>query len=218
MNTEMDAIHSQKPLLRGHFHQGAFFVSIGASAMLVALSHGMTAVTANLIYGLSLCGLFGVSALYHRVQWNPESRARMRRLDHSAIFVLIAGSATPLIVLGLPGENGNGLLAILWIAAGLGVCKSLFWANAPKWLSAIIYVGVGWLAIPLIAPLNQFLGLTRVALIIAGGAVYSLGALVYALKRPNPSPRIFGYHEIFHILVVVAALLHFVVIASLVVL
>lgn len=215
----MDALRAQKkPLLRGHFHQAAFFIAAGASAMLVALSHGLRATISNLIYSFSLCGLFGVSALYHRVQWGPENRARIRRLDHCAIFVLIAGSATPLIVLGIPGEGGSRLLVFIWIAAGIGVFKSLFWTKAPKWLSAIIYVGVGWLAVPIVPLLNQHLGLTRVVLIVTGGAVYSLGAAVYALKRPDPSPRVFGYHEIFHLLVVAAALLHFLAIASLVIL
>ncbi|MDG0817880.1 hemolysin III family protein [Bdellovibrio sp. PAP01] len=205
-----------KPLLRGHFHQAAFFIAVGACAMLISLSPNSQSLIATVIYSLSLCGLFGVSALYHRPQWSPNARMWMRRLDHSAIFILIAGTSTPICMLAIPSEGGNKLLAIIWIAAAIGVMQSLFWVKAPKWLAAILYIIMGWLAAPYMPEMKNALGMTSVMLILVGGIIYTLGAVVYATKKPDPSPKYFGYHEIFHVLVIVAAALHFVVIAALV--
>ncbi len=205
----------KKPFLRGHFHQAAAFIALGSSAMLVAQSHSTRAVIANLIYGISLTGLFTVSALYHRIQWNQKLRAWMRRLDHSSIFLLIAGTATPLFALGVPNETGNMLLMIFWVVAFVGIGQSLLWVNAPKWLAAILYVTAGWLTAPYLGEMDHFLGRTRVILLVLGGIIYTAGALVYAFKRPNPFPEIFGYHEIFHTMVIIAAVLHFVIIVGL---
>lgn len=214
MKTDLAAV--TKPLLRGHFHQAAFFFALGACAMLIAASHDVTAVIANIIYSLSLAGLFGISALYHRPQWQPEARMWMRRLDHAAIFILIAGTGTPIALLAIPGESGNRFLTIIWIAAAIGVIQSLFWVKAPKWLAAILYIIMGWLAVPYMSEIKNALGQGSVTALLIGGVIYTLGALVYAFKRPNPAPRVFGYHEIFHLLVIVAAAFHFVVIAGLV--
>ncbi len=205
-----------KPLLRGHLHQAAFFFSLGACALLISKSHEMTSVISMSIYSLSLCGLFGISALYHRVHWSPKGRARMRRLDHSSIFILIAGSATPICLLALSHESGTRVVMLIWCAAMVGVLQSLFWVTAPKWVAAILYVAVGWMVAPYLPEFHVVLGTTKVSLILAGGLVYTLGAVVYALKFPNPSPRYFGYHEIFHLLVIVGAMLHFAVILGLV--
>ncbi|MDZ4662980.1 MAG: hemolysin III family protein [Pseudomonadota bacterium] len=205
-----------KPLLRGHFHQGAFFFSLGACAMLIAKSHELVSIISMLIYSLSLCGLFGISALYHRVQWSTERRAWMRRLDHSSIFVLIAGSATPICLLALSRESASRVLVFIWIATVMGVIQSLFWVNAPKWLSAVLYVSVGWMVAPYLREFHATLGIAKVTLLLLGGLVYTIGALVYAFRYPNPSPRYFGYHEIFHLLVIVGAAFHFVVILGLV--
>lgn len=214
MKTDLSAI--TKPLLRGHFHQAAFFFALGACAMLIAASHEARALTANIIYSLSLCGLFGISALYHRPQWKPEARMWMRRLDHAAIFVLIAGTGTPICLLAIPGEAGDRLLTIVWAAAAVGVTQSLFWVKAPKWLAAILYIIMGWLAVPYMPEIKNALGPGSVWALMIGGIIYTAGALVYALKRPNPAPLVFGYHEVFHLLVIVAAAFHFIVIASLV--
>lgn len=184
--------------------------------MLIAGSRDTTTLMATVVYSLGLVILFGVSALYHRPQWKPEARAWMRRLDHAAIFVMIAGTGTPICLLALTGESGIKLLTIFWMAAALGVIQSLFWVNAPKWLSAILYIAMGWLAFPYLSEMKAALGLGSVILLLVGGVTYTVGALVYAFKWPNPWPRVFGYHEIFHVIVIVAAVLHFLVIMPLV--
>ena len=206
----------QKPLLRGHFHQAAFFFALGAWIVLITRIHTQLQAVSIVIYGVGLLSLFGVSALYHRIQWQVKARAWMRRLDHAAIFLLIAGTFTPVCLLGMQGQTGERLLWIVWGVALLGIIQSLIWVHAPKWLSAILYVAMGWLAGPYIMEMNASLGPGRLSLIIIGGAIYTLGAVVYAIKKPNPYPRVFGYHEIFHLLTIIAAILHFIVVASLI--
>jgi hemolysin III len=205
----------EKPLLRGHFHQAAFFSALGASAVLIFQSHGWLTLASIIVYSLSLCGLLGISALYHRKQWLPAGRARMRRLDHAGIFILIGGTATPVCLLGMSAPAGPRVLMIFWTAVALGVVQSVFWAKAPKWLAAALYVGVGWLAIPYFSEMLADLGTLNMALLAAGGLVYTAGAVIYALKRPNPWPAVFAYHEIFHVLVIVAAIFHFIVVSRL---
>jgi hemolysin III len=204
-----------KPLLRGHFHQGAFFFAMGASSMLIANSHGMRQVIAMVIYSISIVALFGISSLYHRPNWSPGPRTWMKRLDHAAIFVMIAGTATPLCLLAMSEESGQKLLIIIWAAALLGIVQSLFWVKAPKLLSAILYIVMGWLAVPYLPEIQNTLGTASIVLLLVGGVIYTAGALVYAFKKPNPWPTVFGYHEIFHIMVIIAAVFHFIVIAGL---
>lgn len=204
-----------KPLLRGHFHQAAFFVSLGACGMLIASAMNNQALLASIIYSLSLIMLFGVSALYHRPQWNPQQRTWMRRLDHAAIFILIAGTGTPICLLAIPAESGFKLLAAFWLAAAFGFLQSLFWIKAPKWLSAILYIAMGWIALPYIPEIRASLGSLNAIYLISGGALYTIGAIIYASKRPNPSPKYFGYHEIFHLLVIFGAFFHFLVVRAL---
>lgn len=206
-----------KPLLRGHFHQAAFFISLGACTMLLSLAKNTSEILALSIYSLGLIALFGVSAIYHRPQWNPRERAWMRRLDHSCIFILIAATGTPIGILALNSSDGRAFLTPIWIATIIGVLQSLFWVKAPKWLVAVLCLITGWLATPYIEELKAALGSINVWLIVSGGVVYTLGALIYALKRPNPYPKVFGYHEIFHIMVIIGAILHFIVIRSLIV-
>lgn len=198
-----------KPLLRGHFHQAAFFVAVGASAVLLAEAAKTNAIGAIFIYSLGLCGMLGISALYHRPQWGHVGRLWMKRLDHAAIFLMIAGTGTPVALLGVPGPSGEKLRNIFWGVAVIGILQSLFWVKAPKWASALLYVGMGWLALPYLAELKTALGSAGLVFLLAGGIVYTVGAVIYALKRPNPWPQVFGYHEIFHLLVVIAAVLHF---------
>lgn len=169
-----------------------------------------------LIYTLSLLGMFGVSATYHRPNWNDKWRVTMKRLDHAMIFVLIAGTGTPICVLALPESAGRPLLITMWLATALGVFKSVIWVNSPKWVSAVLYLGVGWIAASYLHELREALGLTEVWLLLTGGIVYSIGAAIYAFHWPNPSPRYFGYHELFHLFVIVGAILHFLVIQSLI--
>jgi hemolysin III len=156
--------------------------------------------------------LFAVSALYHRPTWAPPARALLRRLDHSAIFLLIAGTYTPLCLL-LGDRRGTVLLAVAWTGAVLGMLQSVLWVRAPKPLVAAIAVALGWVVLPIITRIRGAVGAGGVALLLAGGVVYSFGAVVYATRRPDPSPRVFGYHEVFHALVIVAAALHLAVVA-----
>jgi hemolysin III len=199
------ALSAPKPLFRGVSHQVGFFVALAASAFLLRRCHDRRAVVAATVFAASLANLLGTSALYHRVHWSPAARQRMRRLDHAAIFVLIAGGYTPLFALVPAPDGGHLALAMMWAAAALGVLKSLVWVRAPKWITALLAVGVGWLAVGQVAARIAAVGPLCVGLLVASGTIYSLGAVVYALKRPDPLPRIFGYHEVFHALVVIAS-------------
>ncbi len=198
-----------KPRFRGVSHQYACFVSLVAGGALVALADGTRTRLIALAYAMSLSALLGVSALYHRINWSPKARAWMRRLDHTMIFVLIAGSYTPLALLVLEGELAQNTLNIVWSVVGFGALLNLVWIKAPKWLTSALCLATGWVCVVTMPQLYERLGGTFVALLSLGGVFYTLGALAYAFKKPNPWPRTFGYHEIFHLLVVAAAALHF---------
>ena len=202
-----------KPLLRGVSHEIAAFVALFAWVALAAVAGPGRARAAANVYGASLFTLFLVSALYHRPSWKPRARLLMRRLDHSAIFFLIAGTYTPFCLL-LPPETGLRLLAIVWGGAAAGVVQSILWVRAPKALVAAVYVLLGWVIVPVLPTLGRTLGGGALALLGAGGAAYTIGAIVYAARRPDPAPRVFGYHEIFHALVIAAAACHFAVATS----
>ncbi len=206
----------KKPLLRGYLHQEAFFFTLGASALLVAKASNQIALAASLIYSCGLLLLFGISALYHRPHWDPKPRALLKRLDHSAIFILIASTFTPICLLALSEKDGNQLLLVVGIAALAGILQSIFWVKAPKIVTAIFYVIVGWLALPYLSELQVSLGTAKVLLILAGGIFYTIGAVFYALKKPNLIQNVFGYHELFHLFVIIGAALHFVVIYQLI--
>jgi hemolysin III len=195
----------EKPLLRGVSHQIAFFVALVAGGALVMSARSTGAAVAAAVFAASLALLFGTSALYHRVHWSPEQRRRMRRLDHAAIFTLIAGGYTPLFALVPSSAGGHAALAVIWIGAGLGVVKSLLWADAPKWVTALLCVVLGWTVAGQVIDRAPTVGWLAVALLVACGVVYSLGAVVYALRRPDPFPKVFGYHEVFHAIVIVAS-------------
>lgn len=201
-----------KPVLRGVLHEICFGVAISAGFLLVMAAPGSAAKLGCGLYAASLATLFGVSALYHRPSWPERARARLRRLDHSAIFVLIAGTCTPL-ALTLPAPLGGRMLAIAWAGAGLGIARALFLPRARRWVVVLLAVVLGWAAAAYLPALRAMNGLAVTALLALGGALYSLGALAYALRRPDPWPRVFGYHEVFHALVVVAAVCHFAAIA-----
>jgi hemolysin III len=203
-----------KPRLRGVSHQWAFFVSCAIGAALVVAAPAGTPRLAAGIYALSVAALFGVSALYHRITWaSTAARRWMRRLDHSAIFVLIAGTYTPFALLVLDGPIATVILVVVWAGALGGILLKLVWIDAPKLLTAIVYVALGWVAVAAFPDLVEELGVTGTALVVAGGLLYTTGALVYALKRPDPAPAVFGYHEVFHALVIVAAALQYAVVA-----
>ncbi|HEU4886836.1 MAG TPA: hemolysin III family protein [Thermoanaerobaculia bacterium] len=201
--------------MRGVLHHSAAWYSLGAGSVLVAIAPTTRAAIAAAVYSLSLVVLFAVSAIYHRVQWQERARARMRRADHASIFILIAGTYTPVALLGLGGDDGRRLLITIWICAIAGVLMSLFWVRAPKAFTAAVAVMIGWTIAPYFSQVRRLLG-ADVWLILAGGIAYTVGAVVYAIRRPNPWPRVFGYHEVFHALTLVGALLHFAVVVQIV--
>jgi hemolysin III len=203
-----------KPRLRGVLHQWACAVSLLAALGIVLGAGSLRARLAVAVYGLSVVALFGTSALYHRVNWRTvRARRWMRRLDHTMIFVLIAGSYTPFALLVLHGTLGMVILVAVWSLALLGALFKLVWIDAPGWLVAAMYVATGWIAVIATPELASRLGIVAVAALALGGVLYSAGAVIYACKRPDPVPAVFGYHEVFHLLVIVAAALQYAVIA-----
>jgi hemolysin III len=210
VSTNPDTQSAEKPKLRGWLHAVMFPVSVIAGIALVATAPSSEARISSAIFATTATLLFGVSALLHRGAWSPSVESILRRLDHANIYLIIAGTYTPFAVLALPTQEGRILLSIVWIGALAGVVFRVFWVTAPRWLSTALYVIVGWVAIFFIPELVDGAGGTAVALIVVGGVLYSLGAVVYAIKRPNPSPEYFGFHEVFHSLTVAAYASHYV--------
>jgi hemolysin III len=195
-------------------HQWAFFVSLATGLALVLAAPDGEARLAVGIYALSVAGLFGTSAVYHRITWDSQAARRwMRRLDHSMIFLLIAGTYTPFALLVLEGTLATVILVVVWAGALGGIVLKLVWIDAPKAVVAVIYIAIGWVAVAAFPELIDEIGVTGTALVAAGGVLYTLGAIVYALRRPDPVPAVFGYHEVFHALVIAAAALQYAVVA-----
>jgi hemolysin III len=214
MTEAVGGIPLPKPRLRGVLHQWAFFASLALGTALVIVAPAGRGTLAAAIYAASVAALFGVSALYHRVDWKTAiARKRMRRLDHTMIFVLIAGSYTPFALLVLHGTIATVILVAVWGGAAGGALMKLLWIDAPKWLIALIYVLLGWVAVAAFPGLLDELGVAPTVLVAAGGLLYTLGAVVYAIRRPDPVPAVFGYHEVFHALVIAAAALQYAVVA-----
>jgi hemolysin III len=210
----VEAIAAVKPRLRGVSHQWAFVVSLFLGAGLIVYADTPRATLAVAIYAVSLSALFGTSALYHRVNWRrPNVRRWMRRLDHTMIFLLIAGTYTPFALLVLHGTLATAILIAVWTGALAGTIVEMIWIDAPKWVTAIIYLQLGWVAIVAFPELWSELGVGGTALVAGGGLLYTLGAVVYAIQRPDPNPAVFGYHEIFHLLVIAAAAAQFAAVA-----
>ena len=203
-----------KPRLRGVLHEYAFFVSLVCGAVLIIAASDGRARLAATIYAVALSGLLGTSALYHRVTWRPKARRWMRRLDHSMIFVLIAGTYTPVALLALKGSLASTILILLWAGALGGVIFKLLWIDAPKWLFAAVYVALGLATAAIMGELPATIGWLGVAGLAGGGLLYVIGAVVYASGKPNPWPKVFGYHEVFHACTVVGAALHFTVVMA----
>jgi hemolysin III len=205
-----------KPRFRGRLHQLAFFVTIPAGVVLIAAARTTTARTAAIVYALSLAGLYGSSASYHRLRWTPTALRRMKRLDHSMIFVLIAGTYTPFLLLVVRGTFSLVLLSIVWAGAGAGILLKTLKVDGLKVLTGALYVVLGWLAVVAAPQIVRHLSGTSLALLVAGGLIYTSGALVFATRWPNPDPATFGYHEVWHSAVFSASACHYGVILLLV--
>jgi hemolysin III len=208
MATMDEAGTVQKPLWRGVLHKWAAPFAFGAGTVLVALAPTREAAIAGAIYAVSLALLLSVSAVYHGYYWSAGPRTWLRRADHASIFLLIGGTYTPIAMLAIGGNEGHRLLLAIWSGVALGVLVSMLWPRAPKFIAAGIAVAVGWMIVPYIGTLRRVLDAPELWLIVLGGIAYTVGAVVYAAKRPDPWPRSFGYHEVFHALVLLAAALH----------
>jgi hemolysin III len=208
----MDA--TMTPRLRGLFHQYAFFAALAAGLWLVALAEGARARLAVGVYAVALAAMFGASALYHRAPWrSARARAWARRIDHSMIFVFIAGSYTPFALLAFTGAVPAIVLACVWGGAALGVVLNVSWIDAPKWVTAPVYLLVGWVGVLAAPQLFTQVNLASAVLVVVGGVLYTLGALAYATHWPDPFPATFGFHEVFHVLVLLAAVTQFVAVS-----
>jgi hemolysin III len=204
----------ERPRLRGVFHQYAFFAAVAAGTVLVVLADSGRGRFAMWVYAVALAAMFGISAVYHRITWrSTRVRMWMRRLDNLGILLLIAGTYTPFALLAFDGALANAILIAVWCGVAAGVVLNLVWVGAPRWVRVPAFVALGWMGL-LGVPELLDVGVAPAVLVFVGGALYTAGALVYGLKRPNPRPAVFGYHEIFHVLVVAAAATHFVAVAA----
>jgi hemolysin III len=202
--------------MRGWLHFWSFAVSIAASATLIAVSASLVggrAAAATIVYSATILGLFGVSALYHRCNWRtPRSRAVMRRLDHSMIFLFIAGTYTPVAALAMDSATARTVLIVVWVGALAGVVLKTAWPHAPTWVGVPIYIALGWVAVFVIPAMLAGGGVAALVLLLTGGLLYTVGAIFYATRHPDPWPSTFGYHEFFHAATVLAAICHYVAI------
>lgn len=202
--------------MRGVSHRIAFYVALVLGAALVALAGDRTAMAVAALYAGCLAGMFGVSASLHRRDWGPRAFNWLRRADHAMIFACIAGTYTPFCVLGLPPETGTKLLILAWAAAGLGILRAACWPHAPRAVTASLFVLVGWVVLAYLPEVHAGLAPLPFTLLMTGGAWFTVGAVIYLTKRPDPWPTVFGYHEIFHGMVVLGCACHFVAVAHLV--
>jgi len=196
-----------KPTWRGWIHTGTFPLAIAAGIVLIVLADGPAAKWSSAVFMTTSLLLFGISALYHRFNWSPRTKVMLKRFDHANIFLLIAGTYTPLAVLALPPSKGVLLLVLVWIGATLGIAFRVFWVHAPRWLYVALYILLGWAAMMYVVDLFQA-NVAMMVLVILGGLAYTAGAVIYGMKKPNPIPGVFGFHEIFHTLTVVAFMCH----------
>lgn len=207
------ALQYAKPKLRGWFHAGTFPLALAAGIVLIALAPTAGTSVACAIFAVSSWLLFGVSGVYHRGTWGPTTQAVLRRLDHTNIFLIIAGTYTPLAVVLLSHRSAEVLLTLVWAGALIGIGMRVFWLGAPRWVYVPCYLALGWAAVFYLPQFLHHGGGAVLGLIVAGGLMYSVGAVVYALKKPNPSPRWFGFHEIFHLFTIAAFICHYIAIS-----
>lgn len=209
----LESIIPQRPLLRGWFHLYAAIAAIAGAVLLVLLANSPRAYVGAAIFGASLILLYTTSAAYHRITWSPRLRGIVRRLDHSMIFALIAGTYTPISLLVLNTAWWISVLSVVWGIAAAGILLKVILPGAPKWLSVTLYAIVGWLALVTLPQLLAWFTIGSLALLLLGGVLYTLGGVVYAAGKPNPFPRWFGYHEVFHVLVIAGSVLHYSLVA-----
>ncbi len=202
-----------KPRLRGVLHEIAFAIALALAPVLVILTDGTRQRFSAAVFAGSVVACFGASALYHRVTWSPRMRLWMRRIDHAGVYLLIAGTYTPVALLALSGNWQVVVLAVVWSGALAAIVLKFVWVSAPKWLAAAIGLALGWVAVIALPQLVSHLPATAVILLVVGGLAYSAGAIVYARRRPDPMPAVFGYHELFHALTIVAVSCQYVAIA-----
>ncbi|MGI9622716.1 MAG: PAQR family membrane homeostasis protein TrhA [Acidimicrobiales bacterium] len=203
---------SLKPHLRGWSHVAACAAAIALCPIVIVFSPGARAAAA--VFSGAVIGLFGISAAYHRFHWGSRMEAVMKRLDHSMIFIVIAATYTPIALVALPNGPGTLILRVVWVGAIVGVITRLFWTHAPRAIIVALYIAVGWAAMLVIDDIWRALGVAGFVLLLVGGLLHTVGAVVYATKRPNPWPRWFGFHEIFHLIVIAAIATHYVVVAT----
>jgi hemolysin III len=215
-----DRVHgiadSVKPRLRGWLHLGTFPAALTGGIVLIALAPHGTARLAAAAYAVTSWMLFGVSALYHRGRWSGRAHAMLKRLDHANIFLIIAGTYTPFAVLALRDDAGTAVLAVVWAGAAGGVLFRVLWVHAPRWLYTPLYLALGWVAVFVVPGLLHGAGVVVLVLVVAGGLLYTVGGVVYGLRRPDPSPRWFGFHEVFHACTVAAYVLQYVAVSMVV--
>ncbi len=208
-----ESVIPQRPLLRGVFHLCAAFAAIAGAVLLLLLAHSARTYVGAAVFGATLILLYTTSAAYHRITWSPRLRGLLRRLDHAMIFALIAGTYTPFCLLLLNTAWWISMLSVVWGIAAAGIILKLTWPGAPKWLSVAFYVIVGWLALLTAPKLVAWFTAGPLALLVLGGVLYTVGGVVYAIGKPNPYPRVFGYHEVFHVLVIAGSVLHYSLVA-----
>jgi hemolysin III len=204
---------STRPRLRGVSHHVAAYVTLVFGGLLVLAAPDQRAMTATAIYVVLLAGMFGVSATLHHTDWTPRAFSWLRRADHAMISACIAGTYTPLCLLGVPAPVGTRLLALSWTASALGILRALLWPHAPRLISSALYIAVGWVMVAYMPEVRAALDPAAFALVLAGGAWFTVGAIVYLFRWPDPWPSVFGYHEVFHVLIIVGCTCHFIAIA-----
>jgi hemolysin III len=210
-------VPAARPRLRGTLHAVAFVASCAIGAVFVVYANGSLVTAAAAVFAASVTVMLLASALYHRIAWSPRSRLRMRRVDHAGIYLLIAGTYTPVGLISVHGTMQRVVLAIVWGGAGIATLTKLLWVRAPKWLSVVLGITLGWVGVAAMPQVEQHAGWAAVALLAAGGLAYTAGAIIYALRRPDPFPAVFGYHELFHALTIVALACQYTAIAFFVV-
>jgi hemolysin III len=198
-----------RPRLRGVSHHIAFYVALVSGAVLIAGARDRRTMAVIALYVGCLAGMLGASAMLHRRDWGPRAFSWLRRIDHAMIFACIAGTYTPFCVLGLDSAAGTHLLILVWSAAGLGILRAFLWPHAPRAVSSALYLAVGWVMLVYFPEVHAALAPAAFALLVIGGAVFTIGAVVYLVRRPDPWPTVFGYHEVFHVLIVVGCACHF---------